>query len=207
MKPTALDTDDDDQALVDRRSRSIATIHLAFAFDIGDEIDLDRARLILQGEPGQVTPPAADARIDSATGRRRFESSSSRPEFELPGEWSFRGAPRGELTLFDFGAISLSVRFPVDDDTRGSPDAGRRAGRAGPADRRRPSAPRPVARADPARRLRLRRQRHERGVHRLSTLGSPRGDWLAERADWIAGLVRLESEPLSAGRGSRGHPA
>ncbi len=32
----------------------VATIHLAFAFDIGDEIDLDRARLILQGEPGQL---------------------------------------------------------------------------------------------------------------------------------------------------------
>ena len=31
-----------------------ATVHLAFAFDIGDEIDLDRARLILQGEPGQL---------------------------------------------------------------------------------------------------------------------------------------------------------
>jgi len=30
------------------------TVHLAFAFDIGDEIDLDRARLILQGEPGQL---------------------------------------------------------------------------------------------------------------------------------------------------------
>src|SRR5262249_59523878 len=30
------------------------TVHLAFAFDVGDEIDLDRARAILQGEPGQL---------------------------------------------------------------------------------------------------------------------------------------------------------
>ena len=30
------------------------TVHLAFAFDVGDEIDLDRRRLILQGEPGQL---------------------------------------------------------------------------------------------------------------------------------------------------------
>ena len=34
-----------------------------------------------------------------------------------------------------------------------------------------------------------------------------RTDWLEHRADWIAGLVRLESEPLSRGRGPRGHPA
>ena len=31
----------------------------------------------------------------------------------LPGDWSFHRPPRGELTLFDFGAISLAVQFPV----------------------------------------------------------------------------------------------
>ena len=41
-----------------------ATVHLAFAFDIGDEIDLDRARLILQGEPGQLPRRRRNARID-----------------------------------------------------------------------------------------------------------------------------------------------
>ena len=64
-----------------------ATVHLAFAFDIGDEIDLDRARLILQGEPGQLPRR-----------RRTPESIGYRPapirvELEpagiaLPGEWS-----------------------------------------------------------------------------------------------------------------------
>ena len=44
--------------------------------------------------------------------------------------------------------------------------------------------------------LRLRRQRHERGVHRLSALGAPRRLARGPRR-WIAGLVRLESEPLS----------
>src|SRR5580693_1611832 len=90
----------------------VATIHLAFAFDIGDEIDLDRARLILQGEPGQLPRR-----------RRTPESIGYRPapirvEIEpaaiaLPGEWSWSRPPRGELTLLDFGAISLAVQFHV----------------------------------------------------------------------------------------------
>src|SRR5262245_42573892 len=81
-----------------------AVVHLAFAFDIGDEIDLDRARLIRQGEPGQLPRR-----------RRTPESIGYRPApirvevdpegIRLPGEWSFHRPPRGELTLFDFGAI------------------------------------------------------------------------------------------------------
>ena len=68
------------------------TIHLAFAFDIGDEIDLDRARLILQGEPGQLPRR-----------RRTPESFGYRPApirveldptgIELPGELVIPPAP------------------------------------------------------------------------------------------------------------------
>src|SRR5271163_2774219 len=90
----------------------VATIHLAFAFDIGDEIDLERARQILQGEPGQLprrrrTPESIGYR--PAPIRVELEPAG----IELPGEWSFSRPPRGELTLFDFGAISLSVQFAV----------------------------------------------------------------------------------------------
>ncbi len=95
-----------------------AIVHLAFAFDVGDEIDLDRARLILQGEPGQLPRR-----------RRTPESIGYRPApirvevdpagLHLPGELSMIRPPRGELTLFDFGAISLAVRFPVDGESRG----------------------------------------------------------------------------------------
>src|SRR5215471_5072757 len=89
-----------------------ATVHLAFAFDIGDEIDLDRARLILQGEPGQLprrrrTPESIGYR--PAPIRVEIEPAGIR----LPGDWSCSRPPRGELTLFDFGAISLAVRFPM----------------------------------------------------------------------------------------------
>src|SRR5437763_8428439 len=83
-----------------------AMVHLAFAFDIGDEIDLDRARLILQGEPGRLprrrrTPESIGYR--PAPIRVEVEPGGIR----LPGDWSFHRPPRGELTVFDFGAISL----------------------------------------------------------------------------------------------------
>ena len=69
-----------------------ATIHLAFAFDIGDEIDLDRARLILQGEPGQLprrrrTPESIGYR--PAPIRVELDPSG----IALPGKWSFPGLP------------------------------------------------------------------------------------------------------------------
>lgn len=89
-----------------------ATVHLAFAFDIGDAIDLDRARRILQGEPGQLPRR-----------RRTPESIGYRPApirvevspdgLRLPGDPSMIRPPRAELTLFDFAAISLSVQFPL----------------------------------------------------------------------------------------------
>ncbi len=47
--PTHHDANDDRAGHAWMTEPLDATIHLAFAFDIGDEIDLDRARLILQG--------------------------------------------------------------------------------------------------------------------------------------------------------------
>jgi hypothetical protein len=173
----------------------VATIHLAFAFDIGDEIDLDRARPILQGEPGQLPRR-----------RRTPESIGYRPaplrvELEptgiaLPGEWSMLRPPRGELTLFDFGAISLAVRFPVHTTPAALLAlAGRLA--------------EPAPLTDAARRLvapwleRIAPSVYDFAVSDMSEeyivfqLGERRSEWLEDRAEWIAGLVRLESEPLS----------
>jgi hypothetical protein len=171
------------------------TIHLAFAFDIGDEIDLDRARLILQGVPGQLPRR-----------RRTPESFGYRPApirveveptgIDLPGEWSFLRPPRGELTLFDFGAISLAVQYPVQTtaDTLLAL-AGRLAEQA------------PLTEA--ARHLlapwleRIRPSVQDFAVSAMTEeyiifqLGDGRGTWLDDRSDWIAGLVRLEPEPLS----------
>jgi hypothetical protein len=172
-----------------------ATVHLAFAFDIGDEIDLDRARLILQGEPGRLTRR-----------RRTPESIGYRPApirveldpagIDLPGAWSFLRPPRGELTIFDFGAISLAVQFPVKTTPVALLElAGRLADLA------------PLTEA--ARRLlapwieRIEPSVYDFSVSDMSEeyivfqLWERRSDWLVNRSNWIAGLVRLESEPLS----------
>ena len=112
MNSTADEISNDEDSRSATAESIVATVHLAFAFDIGDEIDLDRARLILQGEPGQLPRR-----------RRTPESFGYRPApirvelepagIELPGKWSLLRSPRGELTLFDFGAISLAVQYPV----------------------------------------------------------------------------------------------
>src|SRR5262245_3737230 len=173
------------------------TIHLAFAFDIGDAIDLDRARLILQGQPGQLprrrrTPESIGYR--PAPIRVEFDPAGIR----LPGDWSFPRPPRGELTLFDFGALSMAVQFPVTATPAALLElAGRLA--------------EPALLTEAARQLLgpwLRKIQPAVSDFALSAmseeyilfqLAGRRTGWLEHRADWIAGLVRLESDPLSPG--------
>jgi hypothetical protein len=171
------------------------TVHLALAFDIGYEIDLERARTLLPVESGPL-----------ARRRRTPESIRYRPAplrtaldaagVALPGGAATVQTPRAELTFFDFGAISLVVQFPV----RMSPDellalAGALAEPAGLiAEARRLVAPwvervRPaVAGFEPS-------EIGEEFV--VFQMGDARADWLAGHAGWIAGLVRLEPGPLS----------
>jgi hypothetical protein len=171
------------------------TVHLAFAFDIGDEVDLDRVRLLLQAERGQLPRR-----------RRTPESIGYRPapirvELEptgvtLPGECSFVRPPRAELTLFDFGAISLGVRFHLASAPAALLELAGRLAETAPL-------------VDAARRLlapwleQIREAVEDFEVSELSEeyivfqMAERRSDWLALHADWVAGLVRLESEPLS----------
>ncbi len=89
-----------------------ATIHLAFAFDIGYEIDMELALTLLPGESGPL-----------ARRRRTPESIRYRPAplraaiepegISLPAPAEVIQPPRAELSVFDFGAISLVVQFPV----------------------------------------------------------------------------------------------
>jgi hypothetical protein len=116
----------------------------------------------------------------------------------LPGDWSFPRPPRGELTLFDFGALSMAVQFPVTATPAALLElAGRLA------------EPAPLTEA--ARQLLgpwLRQIQPAVSDFALSAmseeyilfqLAERRTGWLEHRADWIAGLVRLESDPLSPG--------
>src|SRR5271165_5412616 len=170
-------------------------VHLAFALDIGDEIDLELARQMLRGELGQLprrrrTPESIGYR--PAPIRVPLEPAGLR----LPGEIFSVHSPKAELTLFDFGAISLAVRFPLlATPSRLLQLAGALA------------EPAPLNEA--ARQLlgpwieRLRPAVYDFSMSSMSEeyivfqLGEPRSRWLENHADWIAGLIRLESEPLS----------
>jgi hypothetical protein len=174
-----------------------ATIHLAFAFDIGDEIDLDRARMILQAKPGQLP------RRRRTPGSIGYRPAPIRVELQpagvsLPGEWAFLRPPRSELTLFDFGAISLAVQFRVQTTP---PALLELAGRLAE----------PAQLTGAARRLldpwlrQIQPAVYDFAYSEISEeyivfqLWERKSGWLEEHADWIAGLVRLESEPLSTG--------
>ncbi|MFO0956591.1 MAG: hypothetical protein U0800_03880 [Isosphaeraceae bacterium] len=170
------------------------TVHLAFAFDIGYEIDLTRARGLLPGETGPL-----------ARRRRTPESLRYRPEplrvpldatgLALPGGFA-GGPPHAELALFDFGAASLAARFRL----RIEPDELLRlAGELAE-----PAPMTGVARLVLAPWLeRIRSVVAGFDVSDLSEeyilfqVLDTRSDWLPDHAPWIAGLVRLEPSPLS----------
>ncbi len=172
-----------------------ATVHLAFAFDVGYEIDLEKARALLPGESGPL-----------ARRRRTPESIRYRPAplravidasgIALPGSVSTSQPPRAELSIFDFAALSLTVRFPV----RLSPEgllalAGDLAEPAPlTATARRSVAPW-IERIRPA--ISGFEVSDISEEYFIFQLGDTHPDWLESRADWIAGLVRLESGPLS----------
>lgn len=172
-------------------------VHLAFAFDIGDEINLDLTRQVLQGHLGQLprrkrTPESIGYR--PAPIRVPLEPA----EVRLPGDVPPTKLPRAELTVFDFGAISLSVQFHLE------VTPGKLLELAG-----RLAEPAPLN--ESARLLldpwieRLRPAVYDFAVSAMSEeyivfqLGERRTEWLERHSDWIAGLVRLESEPLSDG--------
>ena len=175
-----------------------ATIHLAFAFDVGYEVDLEKAGAMLPVESGHL-----------ARRRRTPESIRYRPSplrlaldasgFALPGlgEDVVTGQTRAELTLYDFGAISLLIQVPVHTTPEG---LSRLAGVL--------ADPAPItasARLVLAPWLeRLRPVIVEFELSDLSEeyvvfqLGETRPGWLADHAAWVAGLVRLEPGPLGA---------
>jgi hypothetical protein len=172
-----------------------ATIHLAFAFDIGYEIDLDRARAMVPGESGHL-----------ARRRRTPESIQYRPAplrlavdasgLALPGRVAPTRPPRGELTVFDFAAISLMVQFPV----RATPEellelAGDLADPTSLNSAARLVVSPWIERLKPVvDGFEVSDLSEEYVIFQLGNVGH---DWIASRIDWIAGLIRLESGPLS----------
>jgi hypothetical protein len=172
-----------------------ATIHLAFAFDIGYEIDIDRARTMVPGEPGLL-----------ARRRRNPESIQYRPAplrltldasgMALPGGMAMTKPPRAELTVFDFAAISMMVQFPV----RATPDellelAGSLAD-PGPLNMAARLVVNPwIERLKPVVDGFEVSDLSEEYV--IFQVGSVDPDWIAAHNEWIARLIRLEAGPLS----------
>ncbi len=172
-----------------------ATVHLAFAFDVGDEIDLDRARGILQGEPGQL--PRRRRTPESIGYRPAPIRVEVEPEgIRLPGDWEHTQAPRAELTLFDFGAVSLSVRFPLTASPAELLELAAALAEPAPLTEsaRRLLAPW-LARIEPAVTDFAVSDMNEEYI--VFQLAGRRPSWLDQRAEWIAGMVRLEPGPLS----------
>ena len=174
-----------------------ATIHLAFAFDIGYEVDLDRARALVPTESGLI-----------ARRRRTPESIQYRPAplrltldvtgMALPGGLGMTRPPRAELTIFDFAAISLMVQFSVRGTTDELRELAGHLADTGPlvAAARLVVSPwverlQPVVDGFEVSDL------SEEYV--IFQLGDVSAGWVEAHTDWIAGLIRLEADPLSVG--------
>lgn len=172
-----------------------AIIHLAFAFDVGYEIDLERARPLLPLETGSL---ARRRRTPDSIRYRPapLRASVEAPALALPGVEAPASPVRAELSFFDFAAVSLAVQFPVrmtptrllelaGDLAEPAPlVASARAVLAPWVERIRPA----VIGYEPS-------ELSEEYV--VFQVPGARPEWLAEHAAWIAGLIRLEAGPLS----------
>src|SRR5262249_26292386 len=104
--------------------------------------------------------------------------------------------PRADLTVFDFGAVALAAQFPV------RMTADELLAMAGALSETAPlnAAARRVI-APWIERIRPAVEDFEPSElaeeYIIFQMNDVRSDWLAERAAWIAGLVRLEAGPLS----------
>jgi hypothetical protein len=170
-------------------------VHFMHSFDVGYEIDLDRVRPVFALESG-VLPRR----------RRTPESIRYRPAplrttldvtgLALPGGFVPSSPPRAELTLFDFAALSVTIQFPL----KISPaELLRLAGELSEPTSLTASARLAVApwidRIKPmVTEFELGNFSEEYVIFQLQTVDLA---WLERREDWVAGLVRLEPEPLS----------
>ncbi len=87
-------------------------VHLDYAFDVGYEIDLDRAGTLLHGVEG--TLPRRKRTPESIRYRPApLRVSVDVGALDLPGGLATVRPPRGILSLFDFAAVSLALEFPL----------------------------------------------------------------------------------------------
>lgn len=171
-------------------------LHIYVAFDWGEEVDLDQARRLVAAEL-HVLPR-----------RRRTPSSFTyRPAplrvvlppvlLELPGLGSVAGL--AEATVFDFAALSVALHVPFEMNSSALRHLAGHLAEAGPLVQAARAAVEPLYRQL----LPAVQQPHwsdlseEYFVFELAPpTVPPLEDLLGGYADWLAGLARLEPEPL-----------
>lgn len=175
-------------------TRLDATIHLAFAFDVGYEIDLDLARTLLPVEPGPLhrrkrTPESI--RYRPAPLRLAIDVEG----LALPAVIETTEPPRAELAMFDFAAVSLVIRFPVRGSLESFSEVAASLADAAPWNEAARSLLQPwIERFRPAIIGFELSELSEEYV--IFQLGEVQEGWLEDHASWVAGLIRLESGPM-----------
>ncbi len=177
---TRRDATDFELSRAGRRAREPRLDDRATGHDGPPGVRLRRRRRDRPG-PGAADPPGGAGAVAAS-------SSDARIDRLPPGADSGGGRAGGDPPAGRLGADPAASRradalrlrrdlavgpVPHDDLAGGPARAGRRAGRAGPADRIRPETPGALAQPDRAGRARLRRQRDERGIHRLPARRAP----------------------------------
>jgi hypothetical protein len=173
------------------------TVHLAFAFDVGYEIDLERARALV---PEVAGPPPRRRRTPESIRYRpapvRIPVDAAALALPLPAVVAPAGPPRGEISLFDFGAASLTVAFPLRcDDAALLELAGELAEPAPLTAAARALLTPWLERVRPAIAEFAVGDQTEEFV--IFQIGEVEPGWLEAHARWVAGLVRLDAGPLS----------
>lgn len=173
-------------------------LHAFVAFDWGDEIDLEHARRLL---PAQTQDLARRKRTPSSIAYRPapLRYPLGQLQFDLPGYGKLEG--QAEAIVFDFGGVSVSLQTPFE---RSSTELRQLSASL--------TEPSPVIEAARQASTELfNKLQPAMQQPRWSPLGEeyfvfelPSGDSLpppatlvAEHANWLAGLVRLETEQLS----------
>ncbi len=190
------------------------TAHIYVAFDLGDEVDLETARRLLTGQPREL---ARRRRTPSSFGYApaplRFplppiELKLDEPELPVAAKTKPAESPKQQIyvapadaTVFDFGGLSVALHVPF---AMPAAELVQLAARLANSDRL-------VSHAKAAAqglfdRLRAAIQQpafspltEEYVVFELPP-GSPLPDpqaLLEQNSEWVAGLVRLEADPLS----------
>jgi hypothetical protein len=174
-------------------------LHIYVAFDWGDEIILDRARALL---PAELHDLPRRRRTPSSVGYRPLplRTPVAPVSLELP-EIGAIAAP-AEVTMFDFAAVSLALHVPFQISAEAVSRLAGWLADAGPILRVARATLEPLYRQifpaiqNPSWRDDL---SEEYFVFHLSTDSVPLpAELLNSERGWLAGLVRLESEPLSS---------